>query len=75
MIPAHPPRATAANAIAFTYRDRLHPWHIMQQLPNLQHTIVARFRHRNHAEAYLRQLQRSQPNQRYEIVFNASMKC
>jgi hypothetical protein len=53
-----------------SYRDRLSPWCIIQHLPKMQRSAVARFRKRNDAEAHLRALQRLNPAQRYEIVFD-----
>jgi hypothetical protein len=53
-----------------SYRDRLSPWCIIQRLPKMQRSVVARFRKRNDAEAHLRALQRLNPALHYEIVFD-----
>jgi hypothetical protein len=53
------------------YQNQLTPWVIHKLLPNLKQLSVSRFRRRNDAEAYLRVLQRSQPNERFEIIFDA----
>lgn len=53
-----------------SYRDRLSPWCIIQLLPQMQRSVVARFRKRNDAEAHLRALQRLNPSLPYEIVFD-----
>lgn len=53
-----------------TYLERLSPWCIVRQLPNLQSTIVVRFRRRNDAEAHLQILQRLMPEAKFEIVFD-----
>ena len=51
------------------YRDSLSPWCVVQQLPKLQHAIVARFRNRNDAEAYIKVIRRINPTVTYEIMF------
>lgn len=48
-----------------TYYNRLHPWCIIRRLPNMQRTIIARFRKRNEAEAH-----RLNPDADYAIVFD-----
>ncbi|WAL61992.1 hypothetical protein [Thermocoleostomius sinensis] len=52
------------------YRDRLSPWCIIQLLPKMQRSVVARFRKRHDAEAHLRALRRLNPALHYEIVFD-----
>ncbi|NJR66478.1 MAG: hypothetical protein HC772_15995 [Leptolyngbyaceae cyanobacterium CRU_2_3] len=52
------------------YRDRLSPWCVIQHLPRFQHAIIARFRNRNDAEAYVKVLRRMNPAIIYEIVFD-----
>jgi hypothetical protein len=52
------------------YRDRLSPWCVIQQLPKLQNAIIARFRKRNDAEAYVKVLRQMNPAIVYEIVFD-----
>jgi hypothetical protein len=37
-----------------TYKIQLFPWCIIRPLPNMQQTIVARFRRRSDAEAHLK---------------------
>lgn len=53
-----------------SYLARLSPWCIVRQKPNLQSTIVARFRRRNDAEAHLQVLRRLMPDAKFEIVFD-----
>lgn len=55
---------------ASNYWNRLSPWCIIQLLPRMQRSVVARFRKRNDAEAHLRALQRLNPTLHYEIVFD-----
>ncbi len=40
-----------------TYSQQLHPWCIIRTLPNKKQIVVARFRRRNDAVAYLQVLQ------------------
>jgi hypothetical protein len=53
-----------------TYRDGLSPWCIILLLPQMQRSVVARFRRRNEAEAHLQVLKRLNPDGQYEIVFD-----
>ena len=55
------------------YRDSLSPWCVIQQLPKLQHAIVARFRKRNDAEDYVKVLRQINPAIGYEIVFDPAI--
>ena len=56
------------------YRDQLHPWCIIQFLPNARTIIVKRFRHRNDAEAHIKVLRRMKPDSSYQIMFDAQRK-
>jgi hypothetical protein len=53
-----------------SYYDQLHPWCIIQLLPNAQTLTVARFRRRNDAIAYLRVLQQLSPTANYQLLFD-----
>ncbi len=53
-----------------TYRDLLYPWCIIQQLPKMQRSTIARFRRRNDAFEHLRVLKRLHSSSHYEIVFD-----
>lgn len=53
-----------------SYYNQLHPWCIIQCLPNAQTFILNRFRRRNHAEAHLRILQQLNPSATYHIIFD-----
>lgn len=44
----------------------------IRSLPNLQSTIVARFRRRNDAEAHLKILQRLIPNATFAIIYDVT---
>jgi len=56
-----------------TYFEKLHPWCIVRQLPNLQRRIVARTRRRNDAESHLQILRKLTPDIAYEIVFDVTL--
>ncbi|HIK54213.1 MAG TPA: hypothetical protein IGS37_03505 [Synechococcales cyanobacterium M55_K2018_004] len=52
-----------------SYQQQLSPWVIHQQLPNFKRIVVARFRHRNDSEAYLRLISRMMPQAKFAIAF------
>lgn len=56
--------------VSMTYHNRLHPWCIIRQLPQMQRLVIARFRRRNEAEAHLKALQRLTPDITYLIIFD-----
>lgn len=60
----------ALPAEASTYQQQLHPWCVMQLLPDLQRREVARFRRRNDADAHTRVLRQQAPENQYIIVFD-----
>lgn len=54
------------------YQKQLSPWVINRHLPNLQREVVARFRRRSDAEAYLKVMQRVAPNAQFVITFEVN---
>lgn len=54
-----------------TYQDQLSPWVIHQLLPNLNRQIVARFRRRTEAEAYLKAVKQMRSAAQFAIAFDA----
>ncbi|MBD2462861.1 hypothetical protein H6G89_17615 [Oscillatoria sp. FACHB-1407] len=54
-----------------TYQDQLNPWVIHQLLPNLNRRIIARFRRRTEAEAYLKVVQQMRSTAQFLIAFDA----
>lgn len=52
------------------YQQQLNPWVIHKLLPNLKQSVISRFRRRTEAEAYLKLLQRTQPNASFAIAFD-----
>lgn len=55
------------------YQEQLSPWVIHQLLPNLKQITVARFRHRNDAEAYMRLVSRIMPHKKFAIAFETQV--
>jgi hypothetical protein len=53
-----------------TYKERLTPWVIARLLPDMQQTIVSRFRKRSDAEGHLQFLRQQIPNASFEVVFD-----
>lgn len=55
-----------------SYSDSLSPWVIYRLLPHCQRLLVARFRKRNDAKAYLIVVRRMIPGVPFEIVYEGS---
>ena len=53
-----------------TYKERLTPWVIVRLLPNMERTIITRFRHRLDAEGHLQFLRHQIPNASFEVIFD-----
>ena len=53
-----------------TYFEHLHPWCIIRTLSNKEYVVVARFRRREDAVAYLKVLQRLIKNAAFAIIFD-----
>jgi hypothetical protein len=47
----------------------LYVWAVVHLLPKLQNAVVSRFRRRSEAEECLHLLRRSNPNNRYEVLY------
>jgi hypothetical protein len=56
-----------------TYFEQLHPWCIICNSPKDDGMIVARFRRRNDATAYLQVLQRQMNSDKFVLKFNAQI--
>ena len=52
------------------YHQQLHPWCVIQLLPQMQRRVVARFRRRHDAEAHMRVLGQQSLSMRYTVVFD-----
>ncbi|HEY9671303.1 MAG TPA: hypothetical protein V6D11_07660 [Waterburya sp.] len=53
-----------------SYKQRLTPWAIARLLPDMQRTIVGRFRSRSDADGHLQFLQRQIPNASFVVIFD-----
>lgn len=53
-----------------SYKERLNNWAIARLLPNMQHTIVGRFRTRSDADGHLQCLRQLMPDAAFEVVFD-----
>lgn len=56
-----------------TYQEHLSPWVIHQLLPDCQQQAIARFRHRNDAEGYLKAMSQMRPSSRFAIAFDVNV--
>ncbi len=57
-----------------SYKDRLNNWAIARLLPNMQHTIVGRFRSRSDADGHLQCLRQLMPDASFEVVFDCQQE-
>ncbi|HTL90410.1 MAG TPA: hypothetical protein VL134_13500 [Leptolyngbya sp.] len=73
MIPVEPSIDAANSATGLTYRTQLYPWCVIRFLPNLQRSVIQRFRKRTEAEAYLKVLKRLLPETNHQIVFDPTI--
>ncbi|HEY9609776.1 hypothetical protein [Allocoleopsis sp.] len=53
-----------------SYKERLQAWTIVRLLPDMQRTIVGRFRHRADADGHLHFLRQQIPNGSFAVVFD-----
>lgn len=53
-----------------SYKERLNNWAIARLLPNMQHTIIGRFRSRSDADGHLPCLRQLMPDAAFEVVFD-----
>ncbi len=54
------------------YKNKLLPWCIIRNFPNMHSQLIIRFRRRNDAEAHLQILRANNPNASYEITFDVT---
>lgn len=57
-----------------TYQEKLNPWTVQQQVPNVEDRVLARFRRRGDADAYLSLMQRERPGSMLSVIFCGSRK-
>ena len=58
-----------------SYKDRLNNWAIARLLPNMQHTIVGRFRSRSDADGHLQCLRQLMPDVSFVVVFDCQAEA
>jgi hypothetical protein len=58
------------NTGRIAYQARLYPWAIARLLPNMQRTIVGRFRSRSDADGHLQCLRQLIPQASFVVVFD-----
>jgi len=58
------------NTNHIAYKKRLAPWAIARLLPNMQRTIVGRFRSRSDADGHLQCLRQLIPHASFVVVFD-----
>ncbi|MEL6222035.1 MAG: hypothetical protein AAFR31_05260 [Cyanobacteria bacterium J06627_8] len=54
-----------------TYQERLNPWTVQSQHPQMGQQVIARFRRRGEADAYLNTMQNLRPGMRLFVAFSA----
>ncbi len=59
------------NTGNIAYQSRLYPWAIARLLPNMQRTLVGRFRSRSDADGHLRCLRQLIPHASFVVVFDS----
>ncbi|HEY9889017.1 MAG TPA: hypothetical protein V6D02_11495 [Candidatus Obscuribacterales bacterium] len=52
-----------------TYQNKLQPWCIVRQLPEMKRVIVDRFRHYPEADARAQFLRQQTPNSKFLVLF------
>jgi hypothetical protein len=57
------------NVIFMTYQEQLNPWTVQNQHPQMGQQVIARFRRRGEADAYLNTMQNLRPNLKLSIAF------
>ncbi|TAG44593.1 MAG: hypothetical protein EAZ33_09960 [Oscillatoriales cyanobacterium] len=64
----------SANPSAIAYQKRLYPWAIAKLMPNMQRTVVGRFRRRSDADGHLLCLRQLMPQASLLVVFEFEIK-
>ena len=52
------------------YREKLHPWIVVQLLPEMQRVIRGRFRRESEADGHLRVLRQHIPDSNFVVMFD-----
>jgi hypothetical protein len=62
--------ATEADLLGLASCERLNRWAVVRLLPNMQRTVIARFRHRSDADGHLLFLQQHDADGNYVVLFD-----
>ncbi|MEM7770128.1 MAG: hypothetical protein AAGA75_15605 [Cyanobacteria bacterium P01_E01_bin.6] len=54
-----------------TYQEQLNPWMVQNQHPKMGQQVIARFRRRGEADAYLSTMQQLRPGMQLSVAFAA----
>lgn len=60
--------------ILMTYKEKLQPWCIIRNLPDMSSTFIARFRSRSDANGHMQLLRANNPTTSYQVIFNVTPK-
>jgi len=52
------------------YREKLHPWIVVQLLPKMQRVVRGRFRRESEADGHLRVLRQNVPESDFVVMFD-----
>ncbi len=66
-----PENNSSSKSSTISYRDRLNPWTITRLLPNLERTVIARFRSRSNAEGHLQHMKQLFPKASFTLAFDS----
>jgi hypothetical protein len=66
-----PENNSTSKSSAVSYRDRLNPWTITRLLPNLERTVIGRFRSRSNAEGHLQHLKQVLQKASFTLAFDS----
>jgi len=60
--------------LLMTYKEKLQPWCIIRNLPDMRSTFIARFRSRSDAQGHMQLLRANNPTTSYQVIFNVTPK-
>ncbi|MEB3211738.1 MAG: hypothetical protein VKL39_10295 [Leptolyngbyaceae bacterium] len=56
-----------------TYQEQLNPWTVQNQHPQMGQQVIARFRRRGDADAYLNTMQNLRPGLKLSVAFATTL--
>jgi hypothetical protein len=60
--------------LLMTYKEKLQPWCIIRNLPDMRSKFIARFRSRSDAQGHMQLLRANNPTTSYQVIFNVTPK-